>query len=74
MTHLKEKMIYKTVKEKDELQKNAVCEHVICTVWVACPDALVTGVFLQSSQGLGGFRCGSSGDGKATLNASAKCV
>ncbi len=74
MTHLKENMIYKTVREKDELQKNAVCEHVICTVWVACPDALVAGVFLQNSLGLGRFRCVSSGDGKATLNASAKCV
>ncbi len=32
---------------------------------------LLLGVFLQNSQGLGGFRCVSSGDGKATLNASA---
>lgn len=50
------------------------CLYVICTVWVACPDALVAGVFLRSSQGLGGFRCESSGDGKATLNVSAQWV
>lgn len=76
MTHLKENVIYITVrqnKKTDQLQKNVlICEHVICTIWVMRPDTLV--VSLQSGQALGGFSCGSSGDGNATLNASAKRV
>lgn len=47
--------------------KNAlICEHAICTVTVRGSDTLVAGVSLQTCQALGGFSCGSSGDGNGT--------